>query len=88
MIPQLPAHEKPVEKPILRARPVSIGLSGEGNCAIVLVMVLICANDLWTRRAGGFLFFSPSDPVADGLSKHAWSDMLTAMGMEFSRNRQ
>lgn len=42
---------------------MSIGLSGEGNCAIVLAMVLICANDLWTRREGGFFVFQP--PFSD-----------------------
>jgi hypothetical protein len=34
-----------------------IGLSGEGIRAIDLGMVLICADDLQTRRAGGFFVF-------------------------------
>ncbi|MFD1986553.1 hypothetical protein ACFSOZ_29365 [Mesorhizobium newzealandense] len=41
-----------------------IGLSGEGNCAIDLAMVLICANDLQSRRAGGFFLFLPQ-PLGD-----------------------
>jgi hypothetical protein len=37
------------EKADPRTRSAPIVLPGEGNCAIDLAMVLICANDLWTR---------------------------------------
>jgi len=46
MIPQRPADEKPASRCRLEAaQSAPIRLSGEGSCALILAVVLICADD-------------------------------------------